>query len=115
MSYDYKIFRTNGRAVASLEELMETPRPFESYESVKAMLSGLVKTPRSRSSALLLRMTRPDQRLARFAMPRFSKRRAARVPAHSDAGRALASIHGGWIRTELPWRAPPNWPEACRH
>jgi len=58
------------RELASAERLSE-----------RATARGLrlVNTPRSRSSALLVRMTRADQRLfARFAMAR---RRANRVPA----------------------------------
>ncbi|WP_061936261.1 hypothetical protein [Collimonas pratensis] len=39
MSYDYKIFRSTGQLPSSLEDLMGPSEPFESYESVKALLS----------------------------------------------------------------------------
>jgi hypothetical protein len=38
VSYDYKIFNAGGRT-PSLEELAESPIPFESYDSARSLLS----------------------------------------------------------------------------
>ena len=39
MSYDYKIFRIDGQAPSSIEELLESTQPFDSFESSKLLLS----------------------------------------------------------------------------
>jgi hypothetical protein len=41
VSYDYKIFNAGGRS-PSLEEVAESPIPFESYDSVKSALSECI-------------------------------------------------------------------------